>query len=55
MRCSGKPVTFKLGTGAVIKGLDQGAYARGSPDARIPPGATLVYEVELLAIEGESE
>ncbi|GLI73728.1 peptidyl-prolyl cis-trans isomerase fpr2 [Penicillium ochrochloron] len=63
------PLTFKLGTGRVIKGWDQGLldmcigekrtltippeYGYGDRGVGpIPGGATLVFETELVAIEG---
>ncbi|KAF3386642.1 FK506-binding protein 2 [Penicillium rolfsii] len=63
------PLTFKLGTGRVIKGWDQGLLDMCIGEKRtltippefgygdrgigpIPGGATLIFETELVSIEG---
>ena len=66
----GKPFTFKIGIGQVIKGWDEGVvgmqigevreltiapdmgYGDRGAGAVIPPGATLIFVVELADIEG---
>jgi FKBP-type peptidyl-prolyl cis-trans isomerase len=68
-RDRGKPITFKLGVGTVIKGWDEGvqgmkvggkrrlivppelAYGKRGI-GKIPPNAELIFEVEILKIEG---
>ncbi|KAG9199387.1 hypothetical protein G6514_008546 [Epicoccum nigrum] len=66
---SGRPFEFKLGSGQVIRGWDQGLLGMCIGEGRkltippgmaygsegvgpIPPGATLVFETELLGIKG---
>jgi FKBP-type peptidyl-prolyl cis-trans isomerase len=65
----GRPFIFRLGTGDVIPGWDEGVlgmrvgarrtlivpphagYGDAGAGETIPPGATLIFEVELIAVE----
>ena len=67
----GKPFTFTLGEGTVIKGWEQGlkgmkvgtvrrltvpphlAYGDKGISGLVPPGSTLIFEIELLGIEAD--
>jgi len=50
----GKPITFPLGKGNVIKGWDEGIARMkvgGRAQLIIPPNATLVFDAELVEVK----
>ena len=50
----GKPFEFRLGEGRVIQGWDEGVATMkvgGKRTLIIPPNATLIFDIELLAVK----